>query len=127
MATWALSDATSDYHGLLLSVNKRFGRGFQFQTSYTISKSTDDSSSWTGGNEFGSADQAGYRIRCFFHSFVRPRAERVVDRVRVAVSIRLIRRHCADDTRVYRRRGHVVEIDRSRCLHADLVTSSRSR
>jgi hypothetical protein len=58
---WALSDAVSDYHGLQLSLNKRFGRGLQFQTSYTLARSTDDASSWTGSNEFGSADLAGYR------------------------------------------------------------------
>src|SRR5205807_4059349 len=33
---------------------------FQLQSSYTFSKSLDDSSSWTGGNEFGSSDQRGY-------------------------------------------------------------------
>jgi hypothetical protein len=58
---WALSDAVSDYHGLQLSMNKRFSHGFQFQSSYTLARSTDDASSWTGSNEFGSADLAGYR------------------------------------------------------------------
>jgi hypothetical protein len=57
---WALSDAESDYHGLQLTGTKRFGQGLQFQVSYTLSRSTDDASSWTGSNEFGSADLTGY-------------------------------------------------------------------
>ena len=38
------SDATMDYNSLLLSVNKRFSGGLQFQASYTLSKNitTDD-------------------------------------------------------------------------------------
>ncbi len=51
---WGLSDSTSSYHGLLLTVNKRFSHGLQMQTSYTYSKSTDDSSSWSGTNDFQS-------------------------------------------------------------------------
>jgi hypothetical protein len=51
---WGLSDSTSNYHGLLLTVQKRFSHGLQMQTSYTYSKSTDDSSSWSGTNDFQS-------------------------------------------------------------------------
>ncbi len=58
---WTLSDGTSDYHAFRLTLNKRFSRGLQLQSAYTFSKSLDDSSSWTGGNEFGTSDQRGYR------------------------------------------------------------------
>ncbi|MFN7946199.1 MAG: carboxypeptidase regulatory-like domain-containing protein [Blastocatellia bacterium] len=36
------STANSIYHGLTVSVNKRFSRYFQFQTNYTFSKTIDD-------------------------------------------------------------------------------------
>jgi hypothetical protein len=58
---WRLTDGDSDYHSFRLSVNKRFSHGFQFQSSYTVSKSTDDSSTWTGGSDFSVADRNGYR------------------------------------------------------------------
>jgi hypothetical protein len=58
---WTYTDATSAYHAFRLTFNKRFSRGFQIQSAYTFSKSLDDSSSWTGGNEFGTSDQRGYR------------------------------------------------------------------
>jgi carboxypeptidase family protein/TonB-dependent receptor-like protein len=57
---WRLMDGTSTYNAFRLSVTKRMGRGAQLQSSYTYSKSTDDSSSRNGGTDFGSADQAGY-------------------------------------------------------------------
>ncbi|OFW41698.1 MAG: hypothetical protein A3J28_06735 [Acidobacteria bacterium RIFCSPLOWO2_12_FULL_60_22] len=61
---WRLFDAVSDYHGLRVSVNKRFSRGLQFQSSYTFSKSTDDFSSWIG-SDLGAADRAGYMTEHF--------------------------------------------------------------
>jgi hypothetical protein len=59
---WRTSDATSDYHGLRLSVSKRFSQGFQFQTSYTFSKATDDSSNFVGSGDFGSSNRNAYRM-----------------------------------------------------------------
>ncbi len=56
-----LTDGTSDYHAWRLSVKKRFSRGFQFQTSYTVSKSIDDSSTWSGSSDFSASDRNGYR------------------------------------------------------------------
>ncbi|MBI4483068.1 MAG: TonB-dependent receptor [Acidobacteria bacterium] len=58
---WRITDGTSDYHALRLRVTRRFSRGFQFQSSYTFSKSTDDSSTWTGSTDFNEADRRGYR------------------------------------------------------------------
>jgi hypothetical protein len=58
---WRIADGVSDYHAFRVSVNKRFSQGFQFQSSYTFSKSTDDSSTWTGSSDFGAADRNGYR------------------------------------------------------------------
>ncbi len=58
---WRITDGMSDYHSFRLTVNKRFSRGFQFQSAYTVSKSTDDSSTWTGSSDFGAADRNGYR------------------------------------------------------------------
>jgi hypothetical protein len=46
------SDVTSDYHAFLLTVRKRLSRGLQFQTSYTLSKTVDDSSNFTGGSDW---------------------------------------------------------------------------
>ncbi len=57
---WRVTDGTSDYHALRVSLNKRFGRSFQLQSSYTFSKSIDDSSTWTGSTDFGDADRRGY-------------------------------------------------------------------
>ncbi|OFW15038.1 MAG: hypothetical protein A3H27_13400 [Acidobacteria bacterium RIFCSPLOWO2_02_FULL_59_13] len=57
---WSFTDSTSDYHALRVVVNKRFSHGFQLQSSYTYSKSTDDSSRWTGSNDFGN-ELGGYR------------------------------------------------------------------
>lgn len=57
---WRLTDGDSFYHGLLASFKKRFTHGFQLQASYTYSKSMDDSSTFTGSTDFGSADRTGY-------------------------------------------------------------------
>jgi hypothetical protein len=57
---WAYTDGTSDYHAVRLNLNKRFGSGLQFQTSYTFSKSIDTGSSWTGSNDFQGSIR-GYR------------------------------------------------------------------
>jgi hypothetical protein len=57
---WAYTDGTSDYHALRANVNKRFSSGFNFNTSYTWSKSTDTGSNWTGSNDF-QGEIRGYR------------------------------------------------------------------
>ncbi len=54
------ADGGSDYHALRVSLTKRFSRGFQIQSGYTYSKSTDDSSAWTGSGDWG-GDMIGYR------------------------------------------------------------------
>ena len=59
---WRITDATSDYQAFRLAVNKRFSRGFQLQSSYTFSKSTDDTSTWTGSSDFGDSDRRGYGL-----------------------------------------------------------------
>lgn len=41
---WTVTDANSFYHGMILSVNRRFSRGLQLQASYTVQKSVDDAS-----------------------------------------------------------------------------------
>ncbi len=56
-----ITDGTSDYHAWRLSVNKRFSNNFLFQSSYTVSKSIDDSSTWTGSSDFRESDRNGYR------------------------------------------------------------------
>ncbi len=57
---WRLMDGTSIYNALRVGVTKRMSHSLQLQSSYTFSKSTDDSSSRNGGTDFGGADQAGY-------------------------------------------------------------------
>ena len=57
---WRLTNGTSDYHSFQLSVDKRFSRGFQLHTAYTFARTTDDSTAWTGSNDFGDADRTGY-------------------------------------------------------------------
>jgi Carboxypeptidase regulatory-like domain/TonB dependent receptor-like, beta-barrel len=57
---WRLMDGQSFYNAFRLSVTKRFSHNLQLQSSYTFSKSTDDSSSRNGGTDFGSSDQSGY-------------------------------------------------------------------
>ena len=59
---WRVTDATSDYHAFRLSVSKRFSGGFQMQSSYTFSKSTDDTSTWTGSSDFGDSERRGYGL-----------------------------------------------------------------
>lgn len=59
---WRITDATSAYHALALSLKKRFSRGLQLQSSYTFSKSTDDTSTWTGSTDFGDADRRGFGL-----------------------------------------------------------------
>jgi len=49
-----VSDATSDYNGLTVGVNRRMSNGLQAQVSYTLSKSMDDGASALGGNDFDS-------------------------------------------------------------------------
>jgi carboxypeptidase family protein/TonB-dependent receptor-like protein len=57
---WRFTDGDSFYHGMNLSLKKRFGNGFQVQSSYTWSRSIDDSSTFTGGTDLGSADRTAY-------------------------------------------------------------------
>jgi len=57
---WQIIDGTSHYHAFRLTVKKRFSRSFQFQSAYTFSKSTDDSSTYSGSGEFSAADRRGY-------------------------------------------------------------------
>ena len=57
---WRDTDGASAYHAFRLSVTKRFSRSFQFQSSYTFSKSTDDSSGWLGSGDFGIGDRRSY-------------------------------------------------------------------
>ncbi|MBI4478820.1 MAG: TonB-dependent receptor [Acidobacteria bacterium] len=58
---WRYTDGTSWYHGLLVTATKRYSRGFQIGSSYTYSKSLDDSSTWTGSTDFGAGDTLGVR------------------------------------------------------------------
>jgi hypothetical protein len=48
-------NASSEYAGLLVSVQKRFGHGVQFGGSYTWSKATDDSSATVAGDTFSNS------------------------------------------------------------------------
>jgi hypothetical protein len=57
---WSIFDATSDYHGLRLSVTKQFSRGLQFQSSFTYSKSIDDWSTWVRATDLTSSNRDGY-------------------------------------------------------------------
>jgi hypothetical protein len=47
-----LSDAQSFYNGLQLHLSKQFGHGLQFQTSYTWSKTMDDSTTSTANTDY---------------------------------------------------------------------------
>ncbi len=42
--------ASSSYHGLLVRMERRFQDGFSFLSSYTLSKSIDNGSSWNGAS-----------------------------------------------------------------------------
>ncbi|MBI4444458.1 MAG: TonB-dependent receptor [Acidobacteria bacterium] len=44
--------AASNYHAMLVELNRRFSEALQFQMSYTFSKSIDDSSSLNGGSDY---------------------------------------------------------------------------
>lgn len=50
---WRVSDATSDYHGLTVSLTRR-ATNLSTQVSYTWSKSIDEGASALGGNDFDS-------------------------------------------------------------------------
>jgi hypothetical protein len=52
------STANSIYHGLVLQLNKRFSRNFQFLVSYTYSKAIDDTPDATSVVAFSSGDDA---------------------------------------------------------------------
>jgi len=54
VGTIRYSDAQSFYNALQIEVKKRFGHGFQFQSSYTWSKNIDDSTTGIGGADYGS-------------------------------------------------------------------------
>jgi hypothetical protein len=58
---WRDTDGSSWYHGLLVTVNKRFSHGFQVGSSYTWSKSLDDSSTWSGSTDFNDGDTRNVR------------------------------------------------------------------
>ena len=47
------TEANSTYNGFVAAFQKRFGRGLQFQTSYTLSKSIDTGSTITNGTNSG--------------------------------------------------------------------------
>ena len=49
------TDATSDYYAMRLSGTRRFSQGLQFQASYTLSKTIDDGSNWTGSTDFSNS------------------------------------------------------------------------
>ncbi|MCH8267883.1 MAG: hypothetical protein IH846_10225 [Acidobacteria bacterium] len=53
---WRINDGESSYHAFRMVLTKRFSRGFQLQSSYTFSKSTDDGSAFLGSGDF-SADR----------------------------------------------------------------------
>ena len=57
---WRIDDGTADYHGLRMSLSKRFSQGFQVQTSYTWSRSIDDGSAFLGSGDFTN-DRQPYR------------------------------------------------------------------
>jgi Carboxypeptidase regulatory-like domain/TonB dependent receptor-like, beta-barrel/TonB-dependent Receptor Plug Domain len=49
---YRVSDASSDYNGLTVGLNRRLSNGLQAQVSYTFSKSEDDGAAALGGNDF---------------------------------------------------------------------------
>jgi hypothetical protein len=50
----------SNYHGLLLTLRKRYSSGTQFDFNYTLSKSMDDGSQVERGSAFGNFANGGY-------------------------------------------------------------------
>ncbi len=57
---WRDFDASSTYHAFRLTLTKRFSQGYQVQSAYTYSKSTDDSSTFLGSGDFALGDRRGY-------------------------------------------------------------------
>lgn len=57
---WRIYDGTSDYHGLRMSLNKRFSNSFQFSSSYTWARSVDDGSAFLGSGDYTN-DRQPYR------------------------------------------------------------------
>jgi hypothetical protein len=57
---WRLTDATTAYHAMRINVDKRFTHGFQISSAYTWSKTTDDTSTWSGSTDFNEADRRGH-------------------------------------------------------------------
>jgi len=49
---WRFTDGSGKYNALLVTLNKRFSHGFQAQSSYTFSKSTDDGSRFAAAGDF---------------------------------------------------------------------------
>jgi hypothetical protein len=50
----------SDYHGMVLTLRKRYSRGLQFDLNYTLSESKDTGSQVERGSAFGNFDNGGY-------------------------------------------------------------------
>lgn len=57
---WRDLDGESDYHAFRFTVTKRFSQGFQIQSAYTFSRSTDDASSFLGSGDFRIGDRRNY-------------------------------------------------------------------
>jgi len=53
------TESNSSYNGLVAGFQKRFGGGFQFQTSYTLSKAMDTGSTITNGTNSGGSGGTG--------------------------------------------------------------------
>jgi Carboxypeptidase regulatory-like domain/TonB-dependent Receptor Plug Domain len=58
---WRLTDGTSWYHALLLSMHLKVRGGLEVETAYTLSKSLDDGSNWNVSGDYGVADTGGVR------------------------------------------------------------------
>jgi hypothetical protein len=50
----------SNYHGMILTLHKRFSRGYQFDVNYTLSQSKDMGSNVERGSAFGNFGAGGY-------------------------------------------------------------------
>jgi hypothetical protein len=50
----------SDYHGMVLTLRKRYSRGLQFDLNYTLSESKDTGSQVERGSAFGNFGNGGY-------------------------------------------------------------------
>ena len=71
------SAASSIYHGMVVSLNKRWSQGYQFQVSYTLSKTIDDgpdalivTSSGRVQNAYSARDERGLAVTDQRHRFV---------------------------------------------------------